>query len=332
MHTLDSSRCLRTGSNVHFDTKARTIFFVRHGSHAYGTNIATSDEDFKGVAIAPRDCYLGFVKTFEQHEHMGSKTDGVDSVVYAINKFAKLAADSNPNIIEVLNVAESDIISMDEFGEELRSMRDDFLSKRAKHTFSGYATAQLKRIKLHKGWHDKGRAPEMPKRSAFGLPEGKQLSKSDFGILNEVYEGDSGVFDEASKVANLFLREKAYKAAMDNYNSELEWLKNRNESRAALEKQHGFDTKHGLHLVRLMRMCEEILEGKGVIVKRPDFEELLQIRAGAWEYDQLVEYAESTDARCNELYKTSKLRHEPDRNSLDARIIDMTERYLSKHG
>ena len=31
----------------------RTFLLVRTGSHAYGTNIETSDEDFKGICVPP---------------------------------------------------------------------------------------------------------------------------------------------------------------------------------------------------------------------------------------------------------------------------------------
>lgn len=36
-----------------------TVLLVRHGSHAYGTNTPASDEDFKGVAIPPKEYFLG---------------------------------------------------------------------------------------------------------------------------------------------------------------------------------------------------------------------------------------------------------------------------------
>src|SRR5271154_3820859 len=100
---------------THFDVDKRTILLARHGSHAYSLNTPTSDEDFKGVCIKPRDCYFGFTKRFEQFEHMGSKTDGVDKVVYSLEKFAALAADCNPSIVEVLHVADSDIVAIDGF-------------------------------------------------------------------------------------------------------------------------------------------------------------------------------------------------------------------------
>ena len=72
-------------------------------------------------------------------------------------------------------------------------------------------------------------------------------------------------------------------------------------------------------MVRLMRMCREILEGKGVIVKRPDAAELLDIRnKGIIPYDELVEWAEQEDKALDEVYKTSKLPHQPPRTAIDS--------------
>ena len=37
-----------------------TIYLARHGSRAYGTNTADSDEDFKGICIPTKEYYFGF--------------------------------------------------------------------------------------------------------------------------------------------------------------------------------------------------------------------------------------------------------------------------------
>lgn len=63
-------------------------------------------------------------------------------------------------------------------------------------------------------------------------------------------------------------------------------------------------------------------------MRRPDADELLAIRRGEWSYDQVIETADRLETECAELYKTSMLRHEPDRVRLDEVIIDLTERYL----
>lgn len=318
---------------MHFDVEKRTIFLTRHGSHAYGLNVPTSDEDFKGIAIAPRDCYFGFMKKFEQFEHMGSKSDGVDKVVYALDKFARLAADCNPNIIEVLHVSDSSVVFCDDFGDELRDHRNEFLSKKAKFTFSGYAHAQLNRIKTHRSWL-LNPPKEAPTRKSFGLSETTKVSTSELGAFEATVR--DGIEIELPKdLLTLFTREKQYQAAKTQYDQYVNWVKTRNPARAELEAKYGYDTKHGMHLLRLQRMAKEILTDHVVYVDRAargDREELLDVRFGNRSYDSLIEEAERLEAECEELYKTSTLRKEPDRNKLDALIVEMTDNYLRNYG
>lgn len=316
---------------MNFDVKSRTIIFVRHGSHAYGLNIATSDTDYKGVCVKPKAAYLGFLENFEQAEHMASKSEGVDSVTYSLDKFAHLAADCNPNIIEVLHVDDHDVISSDEFGDELRGMRDLFMSKKAKFTFAGYAHAQLKRIKTHRAWLLTP-PPAPPTRKEFGLSEETKVTPAEFGAFEAAVMQKLDI-EMSHDVLTLFLREKQYRAAKTQFDQYVNWKKSRNPARAALEAQFGYDTKHGMHLIRLMRMCREILETGKVNVKRTfDRDDLLEIRSGRRPYDSLVEEAEQLERECDALYLTSSLRKEPDRKALDAAIVRMTERYLSLHG
>lgn len=318
---------------MHFDVKSRTILYVRHGSHAYGLNVATSDEDFKGVCIEPKACHLGFLTSFEQHEHMGSKEDGVDSVVYSLKKFARLAAESNPSICEILHVSQNDVLECDEFGEALRAARNDFLSKKAKHTFSGYAHAQLKRIKTHRSWLlDPPKAP--PTRKEFGLSETSKVSASELGAFDAAVR--DGIEVELSKdMLTVFTREKQYQAAKQHYDQYVNWAKTRNPARAELEAKFGFDTKHGMHLLRLQTMAVEILQDHTVYVDRRargDREALLAVRRGEVAFDELIERAERLEARAEELYGTSTLRREPDRVALDALVVDLTDRYLRRYG
>jgi len=318
---------------MNFDVSARTILYVRHGSHAYGLNVVTSDEDFKGVCVKPKACYLGFLNNFEQAEHMGSKNDGVDSVTYSLDKFARLAIDCNPNIIEVLHVADKDVLKVDDFGEELRAARNDFLSKKARFTFAGYAHAQLKRIKTHRTWLlDPPKAP--PERKDFGLSDSDKISKSELGAGQALFESPVAMLAGGvpANVVRLFTQEKAYQAAKTHFDQYVNWKKTRNPARAELEEKFGYDVKHACHLIRLMRMCHEILSSGKVLVERPDREELLMIRRGKRTYDGLIEEADRLEAECDALYVTSSLPREPDRSKLDALIVDMTDRYLRVHG
>lgn len=309
-----------------------TIYLVKHGSQAYGMATENSDLDIKGVCIPPKEYYLGVHPTFEQSEFSNKhknpeKKDEIEAVIYELRKFIKLAAECNPNIIEVLWVDPSDYIIVHPLAEKLIDNRHKFISKKAKFTFSGYAHAQLKRIKNHRAWllnPPKAR----PTRSEFGLPEMRKLSKSNFGAIEKIVEDNA--FELSEEVVVLWQKERAYNNALSQWKQYQNWKATRNKDRFVLEEKYGFDTKHGAHLVRLMKMCKEILETGEVKVKRPDADELLAIRAGAWKFDELIEWAEKMEQECEELYKTSQIPHKVDHKFIDNLSIEILEEVLTR--
>lgn len=120
-------------------------------------------------------------------------------------------------------------------------------------------------------------------------------------------------------------KERQYKAKMDEWRSYQTWLATRNPKRSELEKKWGYDTKHAMHLVRLMRMCREILEGKGVIVRRPDADELMEIRNGLWKYEELLEWASKQEKELEPIYKASTLPHSAPVVELDDLLVSVVE-------
>jgi len=339
----------------------RTLFLTAHGSHAYGTNLPTSDRDYKGFCVPPKQYFLGFAKRFEQAEFKGDP----DMVVYGIQKFFKLAADCNPSIIEVLFTDVSDHQIVHPLAIPILQKRDLFISKKAKHTFSGYAVSQLKKIRSHKRWIDGG-PQKPPERGDFGLPPSPLIPKNQLDAVQaaikkqvEAWDVDLTHMDDAARIdlqariatavaeqgitgANQWMAaartlglsenfielmdaERRFGGAVAEWRSYQTWLATRNATRSELERKWGYDTKHGMHLIRLMRMCREILEGKGVLVKRPDAEELLAIRNGLWTYDQLLEWADRQDAELEALYKTSKLPNSPPVMELDKLLVETVE-------
>ena len=117
--------------------------------------------------------------------------------------------------------------------------------------------------------------------------------------------------------------EKRYRAAKQHWDSYVHWQQERNPARAELEKKFGYDTKHATHLVRLIRMAREILETGQVQVFRADAEELRSIRAGAWTYEKIVEFAEQEDIALVEVAKNSKLPKSPDINKIHEITFNM---------
>ncbi len=343
-----------------------TIFLTLHGSHAYGTNTPTSDIDVKGIAIPPSEYFLGFSKNFEQAELKGKEPDGV---IYEIRKFFKLARDCNPNIIEVLHTDESDWISIHRVGKTIIDNRDLFLSKKAYYTFFGYARAQLKRINTHYRWlKNPPQAPltrvefGLSERPVIA-PDQLAAAMTDIQKKIETWDVNWDSIEPSERILmqerlsamlaelqmtsdtrwmgaakllgyedNFILyvqKEREYKQKCADWDSYQEWKRSRNPQRAVLEEKFGYDTKHGMHLVRLIRMCREILTTGKVIVKRPDREELLAIRDGALPYEQLVEWADSQENELASVYQTTTaLPKTPNERAIDALCEDSIRTFL----
>lgn len=127
-------------------------------------------------------------------------------------------------------------------------------------------------------------------------------------------------------------KELKYTNAIRNWNRYEEWKKHRNKKRAPLEEKFGYDTKHAAHLVRLIRMGQEVLETGKVNVDRTniDAEELKAIRAGIWSYDKIEEYTTNMDKEFDILYEKSTLQHAPKLEKIHELTVSIVDKYLSK--
>jgi uncharacterized protein len=74
---------------------AKPLYLVIRGSHAYGTNIETSDMDFSGVYIQTIDNILGNGYKEQIND------DNNDIVLYEIKRFLELLASNNPTVLEL---------------------------------------------------------------------------------------------------------------------------------------------------------------------------------------------------------------------------------------
>lgn len=334
-----------------FDLRGRTLLLAVGGSRAYGIHTDESDVDVKGVAIPPARYYHGFLHRFAQadlpeqlagfadvlrpDERAAVAQSKLEGVVFELRKFMALAAEANPNILDLLFCRDAEVRLATPLGSRLRAAAPLFLSQKCKHTFTGYAQAQLKRIRSHRAWL-LSPPKEEPTRTGHGLPEGGGvLPRDQLGALDALL--DRGVTAQELGLTvgalELLQREKFYRAARTHWEQYQNWRASRNPARAELEARHGYDTKHGAHLVRLLRMGREILTSGEVHVWRGDRDrdELLAIRAGAWTYDRLMEWADQEDAAMTALYDagTSPLRREPDREAIDRLCVELVEAGLA---
>lgn len=317
---------------------------VKHyaGSIAYGTNLPTSDIDFRGIFCGdPVNVRTPFFPVRECEDTLEE-----DTKLYELAHFMKLCLDCNPNIIETLWVDNKDIIITTDAYQHLRDNRHKLLSSKIAFTTSGYALSQLKRIKGHNKWINNPQQKEPPKQTnhvslvqQFGsskmlklnieqfrenhrlIPYGQDIYGvypvkgyqlySDSHSLNTLFE-EIDRHEYGTPLMIIKFNKEEYNLAKEKWQQYWTWKENRNEARSELEEHHGYDTKHAMHLVRLLRMGIEVLRDEEIIVKRPDAKELLEIRNGSMSYEEVVKYAEDMDRQVREVwYEKTKLPKKP---------------------
>ena len=124
-------------------------------------------------------------------------------------------------------------------------------------------------------------------------------------------------------VATIIYNKDGYTMYCRDYKEYWEWVEKRNDDRYQTNQEHGkgYDSKNMMHCIRLIRMAIEIAEQKQVIVKRPDAAELLTIRNGDAEYDDLLAEAEEKIKMLDEVYAKSDLRDSVDKNFVNNMLI-----------
>lgn len=119
----------------------------------------------------------------------------------------------------------------------------------------------------------------------------------------------SSIPKEETSLCVFSYNKDGYTSHCKDYKEYWEWVEKRNETRYNDNAEHGkgYDGKNLMHCHRLLDMSLEILDGKGINVRRPNREELLSIRKGEKDYNELVSEAEAKMELMDNLFKDSKL-------------------------
>jgi len=281
------------------------------GSKLYGTDDQFSDTDIRGVFICPKKYLLNINKPqqFEDKEN--------DIVFYEIVKFFKLLAENNPNIIETLFVPDEFILYKNNYWDKIVENKKLFISKKCRFTFLGYATSQVKRIRSHRKFI-MNPINSQPQRSDFGLPDYSVVPKDQYTAILSI---SSDFVNQEFK--DIVIKEKQYQIAMSEWNAYQNWKKERNPKRRDLEEKFKFDTKHAMHLMRLIKMGEELLKTGECYVNRPDAPELIAIKEGKYTYDEFESLLEGIEDHFDELYNKSTLPHSPDHKRINKLLYEI---------
>ena len=370
------------------------LYLVIRGSHAYGTNIPTSDTDYSGVFVQNLDSILGMSYVDQIND------DKNDIVIYELRRFLELLAKNNPTVLELLNTPEDCVIYKHPLFDKILENKDNLLTKICANSFGGYAKEQISKAKGQnkkqnwekdkvtrkdvldfcyviegeksipwKVWNEDFQydekfigivnvpnardiyavyfdeiahmcfsesVPENVRESAKYLRKESELSMG-FGYKGLVKTGEGATSAESNQlrlssipkgeipICIITYNKDGYTQHCNDYKSYQTWLDQRNEQRWVDVESHGqkIDGKNMMHCRRLMDMAREIAEGKGIVVRRPNAQELIDIRQGKVDLQTLIEHVESEIKEIDLLYKNSTLPDKVDMNLVEQILINI---------
>jgi hypothetical protein len=278
---------------------SKPLLLVIRGSHAYGTNIETSDTDYAGVFVQSMDDILGMSYKEQIND------DSNDIVIYELRRFLELVESNNPNILELLNTPEDCIIYRDPLFERILEHKDEFITKKCANSFGGYATQQISKARgqnKKQNWEKSKVIRKTPLDFCYVIGGDRQLSgsknlvkyldeknidQSDCGLVKvdnarDVYalytyfdknDGMRGIVQEDSNElrtssipdgdyrpsAFISYNQDGYTKHCKDYASYEKWLDERNEARWVDVKSHG-QKIDGKNMMHCRRLMDMAVE------------------------------------------------------------------------
>jgi predicted nucleotidyltransferase len=86
--------------------------------------------------------------------------------------------------------------------------------------------------------------------------------------------------------------------------------------RPEIEKEYGYDVKAGMHTLRLLYECKELLSKGTITLPRPERDFLIRVRTGKFSIDKVIDMAQKLFAECEEAAKSSPLPDRVDRAAI----------------
>ena len=376
------------------------LYLVIRGSHAYGTNLPSSDTDYSGVFVQNLDSILGMSYVDQIND------DKNDIVIYELRRFLELLAKNNPTVLELLNTPEDCVVYKHPLFDKILQNKDNLLTKICANSFGGYAKEQISKAKGQnkkqnwerdkvsrkevldfvyviegeksipwKVWNEDFQydekfigivnvpnardiyavyfddiahmcfsesVPENVRESAKYLRKESELSMG-FGYKGLVKTGEGATSAESNQlrlssipkgeipICIITYNKDGYTQHCNDYKSYQTWLDQRNEQRWVDVESHGqkIDGKNMMHCRRLMDMAREIAEGKGIVVRRPNAQELIDIRQGKVDLQTLIDHVESEIKEIDLLYKNSTLPDKVDMNLVEQIMIGIRKQIYS---
>ena len=301
--------------------RENTILKIKSGSHLYGTNTETSDEDYVGIFMPDENMVFGFDNVKEVDSSIISKRsdgkndiDAVDIKVYELRNFFYLFLKNNPNILEIPFVNEESIVEENKYGKIIRNNKHLFPYIGLYDSFIGYAFAQRKKMIIKKDnyfelkqFHDIiSKLMERPENHK------KLLVEFDLDMLTQVKSSRIDGQD-TFKIGDISLQRHVRLSKVFNIIGD---RLSRVTNRVGLFEKYGYDTKFASHLVRLLYEGKELLETGSLVFPLKESQLILDIKNGKYEMVDVIAMADDLETELRYAKEHSNLPKNPNYHAI----------------
>lgn len=299
--------------------KEKVIFETLTGSHVYGTNVPTSDKDYKGIVI-PDSRSILLQTALRTRNNASNKAEGVrngpqdcDREYFALHYFMKLLTDGQTHPVEMLFIPSKFWTVTSPEWEEIVGFRHLLISKKLT-AFVGYAKNQANKYSAKGERLATVEAFVKYLKTCFGMSPlkayGDELSAliaqyPKYSKIENIENGDK-ILPHLEVCGRKIDLNASVEYALNCY----EWVYKEYGDRAKASVE-GTDWKAVMHAIRIAEEAVEILLDGEIVFPRPNPSLLLDIRNGKIKYDMVMDYFETLLTDIHAASIISKLPDEP---------------------
>jgi hypothetical protein len=302
------------------DEKIRMIF----GSHLYGTNLPSSDLDYKGIFLPSANDLLLQKPTrnytiFSKDIPSDKNTKNVDIELFSLQEYLRLLLEGQTIALDMLFAPRRFYINYSNWTpwEEIQDNKIELIHSGIS-SFAGYCRTQaakygikgsrISTLKKTIEW-----AKEFPERDRL-----RQHEENLTALISDLNSNDKDLIKLATLKSNkeLYLnicgRTFPLGVTFKYLLSALEDILSEYGQRAKLaESQDGIDWKALMHAVRVSNEALELLKTKTISFPRPEKDLLIKIRKGELAFQEVSEMIESKLVEMEEAKSNSTLNKTP---------------------
>lgn len=316
--------------------QTRTLVRMQFGSHVYGTNVPTSDLDFKAVHVpAAADILLQRVRpsinnAIKKADGQRNGPDDIDFESFALQKFMAMLLEGQTVALSMLFTPDEWVIERSPEWDFIREHRHRWLHRKVS-AFAGYCRQQANKYGIRGSRVAASRAvltwaeemvnahgtqgklrdhwSEVEELVARGLEHvaivaGTHADSQPVRFLEVCNRKiqEHATFKEAYAISKRVFDEYGHRALL-------------------AETNQGVDWKACMHAVRVSREAEELLLHHTITYPRPEADLLLAIRKGELPYKDVAEMLEGGLDRLEECHRVSELPDQGDHSFAESFVL-----------